>query len=176
VEPTRLVDFWHLVEYLGKAAVAMEAKEKAWPGQLRRWKKQLCEEPGAIAKVEAELVASGLGGREVDGQFMVGVDAVEATVADAIRYVSKRKARMDYARARDLGLPIGSGNVEATCKSLFNLRMKRPGARWKDRTGAEVIELRALQLSDRWDAGVRRALRPLRKPVQVISRGEALAA
>ena len=46
--------------------------------------------------------------------------------------------------------------------------MKRPGARWKHATGEEeVMQLRALQLSDRWAPAVQRATRPLAKPVQI---------
>ena len=45
--------------------------------------------------------------------------------------------------------------------------MKRPGARWKHTTGDEVMQLRALQLSDRWAPAVQRATRPLAKPVQI---------
>jgi hypothetical protein len=92
-----------------------------------------------------------------------GVRPVEA----AIRYFRARLPRMDYAAARHEGLPIGSGNVEATCKSLVTVRMKRPGARWKHATGDEVMQLRALQLSDRWTPAVQRATRPLAKPVQI---------
>jgi hypothetical protein len=46
--------------------------------------------------------------------------------------------------------------------------MKRPGARWKHTTGDEVMQLRALQPSDRWAPAVQRATRPLTKPVQIV--------
>ena len=49
----------------------------------------------------------------------------------------------------------------------MTVRMKRPGARWKHTTGDEVLQLRALQLSDRWAPAVQRATRPLAKPVQI---------
>jgi hypothetical protein len=46
--------------------------------------------------------------------------------------------------------------------------MTRPGARWKHTPGDEVMQLRALQLSDRWTPAVQRATRPLAKPVLIV--------
>ena len=72
---------------------------------------------------------------------------------------------MAYVDARRDGLPVGSGNVEATCKSLFGLRMKRPGARWKTDTGGDVVTMRAHLLSDRWNRASAIALPPLRREI-----------
>lgn len=75
---------------------------------------------------------------------------------------------MNYAEARRKGLPVGSGTVEATCKTLIEVRMKRAGARWKDTSGDHVLQLRALALSDRWDEAMALTIKPLRKAVRAI--------
>jgi hypothetical protein len=88
-------------------------------------------------------------------------------VHDAITYLENHRERLGYPDARRRGLPIGSGATEATCKSLFAVRMKRGGARWKTQTARDVINLRALALSDRCDAALHLTLSPLRKAVRI---------
>jgi hypothetical protein len=56
------------------------------------------------------------------------------------------------------------------------MRAKRAGARWKPKTGNEVLCLRALELSDRWDDALPRMLKPLRKSVQVVARAAGATA
>jgi hypothetical protein len=153
----RLVDLHHLTEKLAAAARALDgptAKEK-----LRGWKMSLLNRASAAPDILDELVASG----KDEG---VGE---EHPVHAAITYLethSMGEERMNYAGARRLGLALGSGNVEATCKSLFEMRLKRCGSRWKEETGQHIVQLRALALSDRWGPAVTLTLRPLRMAVR----------
>ena len=149
-----LVDLCHVVEKLSAAAVVIFGAESA--ETVHRWKMRLLNVHGAVWQILAELHASG---KETSAE--------DCPVHDAITYLTNSGERMNYAEARELALPIGSGNTEATCKTLFELRFKRAGSRWKAATGSHVVHLRALALSDRWDAGVNRALATLRAPVRL---------
>jgi hypothetical protein len=137
----RLIDFWHVIEKLAPATKVMVGDAEAKP-LLARWKILLRNSTTARATILGELNASGK-------EFVhVGDDQ---PVHEAITYLANNVERMNYAKARRQGLPIGSGAVDATCKSLFNLRLNRSGSRWKGRTGEHIVHLRALALSDRWD-------------------------
>ena len=156
----RLVDLGHLKEKLGSAAKAMDYDSKEAGERLSRWKMTLLNRNTAAIDILVELVESG----RDEG---VGENH---PVHAAITYLQTHSAeadRMNYARARRLGLPLGSGNAEATCKSLFEVRMKRCGARWKEETGQHIVQLRALALSDRWEPAIELTLRPLSKAVRV---------
>ena len=153
----RLVDLWHLLEKLGKAAVVVHGAEGA-KAVLRRWRLRFLNRSLAHEEILVELQATG---RE---DVAVG----EARpVHEAITYLANNGDRMNYAAARRQGLPIGSGNVEATCKTLFDQRLKRAGARWKETSGEHIVQLRAAGLSDRWPAALDLTLRPLRRAVRV---------
>jgi len=154
----RLVDLHHLMEKLGAAARGIDDSQAAGE-RLRLWKMSLLNRASAATDILKELIASGMD----EG---IGEDH---PVHAAITYLQSHSVdadRMNYARARRLGLALGTGNVEATCKSLFETRMKRCGARWKEETGQHIIQMRALALSDRWGPAIELTLRPLRKAVR----------
>jgi hypothetical protein len=155
-KPVRLVDFWHLMEKLGAAARLLAGTEASVLHE--RWKLSLLNRPGAVWRIATELHASGKrDARVVDCQ----------PVHEALTYLENHGERMGYAEARAQALPIGSGNVEATCKALVALRMKRPGSRWKETTGQHVLDLRSLVLSERWDCAMDLTLAPLQRPVKL---------
>ena len=154
----RHVDFYHLTEKLGAAARVLEGSAAAGE-RLGGWKQALLHRSSAAVDIHKELVASG----RDEG---VGTDH---PVHEAITYLQSHGCetdRMNYAQARRLGLALGTGNVEATCKSLFEMRMKRCGARWKKDTGQHIVQLRAFALSDRWEPAIELTLRPLRQAVR----------
>jgi hypothetical protein len=157
----RLVDLHHLMEKLGSAARVIHDSADAGD-KLRRWKMSLLNRRSAATDILEELVASG----KDEG---VGEDHPVHAAITYLESHSQDNNRMNYARARRLGLALGSGNVEATCKSLFENRLKRCGSRWKSETGQHILQLRALGLSHRWGAAIDLTLRPLRTAVRAAS-------
>lgn len=153
----RLVDLWHLLEKLGKAAQILYADAQART-VLQAWRLGLLNRGQTLGEIWAELQRS----EQQDGAM-----GTSRPVHEAITYLENHRLEMNYAAARKRGLPVGSGNVEATCKRVVALRMKRPGARWKEETGGQVLQLRALALSDRWEPAMRLTLHPLRKAVRI---------
>ncbi|MBI5154273.1 hypothetical protein HZA57_03465 [Candidatus Poribacteria bacterium] len=69
-----------------------------------------------------------------------------------IRYLETGKHRMDYARYRREGWPIGSGMAEGTCKNLIKERYNKTGARWKRARIHHVLALRLSIFNDEWEA------------------------
>ena len=149
------VDFWHLIEKLGAAARLLEGDPEK---RLARWRLHLLNVERAALDILGEL-------RESDREH-IKVGETEP-VHEAITYIQSHHDKMNYAALRAAGLPIGSGNTEATCKTLVEVRMKRAGSRWNIGTARHIIQLRALATSDRWGEALALTLRPLRKSVRV---------
>jgi hypothetical protein len=69
----------------------------------------------------------------------------------AVAYFREHRHRMPYARLRAQHLPIGSGVVEAACKTLVSQRLKRSGMRWRQAGGQAILTVRAWCQSDRFE-------------------------
>lgn len=140
------IDFWHVIEKLAPAAEVIFGADRA-KFELRRWRKRLRRANSAAEEILVDLRRSGLDDGRRDSS---------RPVLEAISYLENHADRMSFARSLRLGLPIGSGAVEATCKTLVGVRMKRAGSRWRTETGEHILRLRALALSDRWEPGMQK--------------------
>ena len=72
-------------------------------------------------------------------------------IAQVLGYFRGNRHRMGYADAKARGLPIGSGVVEAACKTLVTERLERSGMRWSPRGGQAILTLRSLVQTRRFD-------------------------
>ena len=133
-----VLDFWHAAQHVSAALahVPIEAKQRRrLYRKLRKWMLG-----GKAGEVTREL-------RRLGQEHGVEV-AMEADLA----YLEKHEdsCRMDYARYRQRGLPIGSGAVESAIRRVINLRVKGPGLLWYEHNAEGMILLRAAALTGRW--------------------------
>jgi hypothetical protein len=125
----QIVDFYHAAEHLSGIASLLypedEPARTAWFGRARKRLKK-----GKVLELIAELKGSGLGGRK------------KGELEKALAYFEKNQKRMRYDLFRRQGFFIGSGVVEAGCKSLIGKRLKQSGMHWSVRGANSIIALR----------------------------------
>ena len=68
-----------------------------------------------------------------------------------IGYFRNNASRMRYGEFREQGLFVGSGVVEAGCKTVVGKRLKQSGMEWTVRGANAIIALRCPHLSGRME-------------------------
>jgi hypothetical protein len=68
-----------------------------------------------------------------------------------IHYFEKNKAYMRYAEFRAQGLFVGSGVIEAGCKTVIGQRLKQSGMEWSVHGANAIISLRCAIKSNRFE-------------------------
>ena len=153
-------DIFHVLGHVKKALDAYHgdgsADSKAAFEQMRVWLREA--EDGAMRVTRA------LRYRRDNS-----TGAKRAAIDKEVKFLEKRKHRLRYKELLDRALPIGSGVVEAACKTLASERMKRSGMRWGEEGGQAVLTLRSLIQSDRWQRGWDMLAAQYRCPVQVVA-------
>jgi len=74
-----------------------------------------------------------------------------ATLRTAADYFEKNAERMRYPEFRRQHLFIGSGVIEAGCKTVIGSRLKQSGMFWTVRGANAIIALRCCRLSGRFE-------------------------
>ena len=133
-----LIDFYHVSQYLARAAEAISREPDRW-----RRKQQERLKVNQVGKVLQEL-----------GRHLEEVEEEESPspVRACWRYLSNRLENLNYQGALEAGLPIGSGEVESGHRSVIQARLKRSGAWWKEENAENMLALRTLRASGQWES------------------------
>jgi hypothetical protein len=135
---TFLCDFYHVSEYLGEAAKTCRAQQPdAW-----RHTQQKRLRRGDVQKVIEALEPH----LEPEGTAQE-----ECPVRDAHRYLTNRRDCLDYPRALELGLPIGSGMIESGHRHVLQARLKKAGTAWLRDNADHIAHLRVLRANREWE-------------------------
>jgi len=135
-----VLDYSHAVEHLQSALGAAYGEgSTTYTERAETLRRVLRDEPEGVDKVLGALCR--LRTRSPRRQ------ALHAAVA----YFREHRHRMCYASLRAQNLPIGSGVVEAACKTVVSQRLKRSGMRWRVAGGQAILTFRALCQSERFE-------------------------
>lgn len=142
----QVVDFYHAAEHLKVAVdISMGASGSvATRAKFEQLRTTLRHHPSGADKVITALKKLRRPRRGDQRDYRTGVS-----------YLHRHRDRMAYAALEAEHLPIGSGVIEGTCKSLASDRLKRAGMRWDRAGGQAILNLRSWTQSDRFDAAWR---------------------
>jgi len=136
-DATQIVDFFHALEHGGHVLEALLGSKNHPEFERRRrlWAKQLLKN-----KVQ-KLITDAR--QECQGKPCA--EAVEKTLT----YFDNNVARMQYGTFRKNGFFIGSGVIEAGCKTIVGSRCKQPGMFWGKPGAEHILALRCINSSRR---------------------------
>jgi len=136
----QIVDLYHAREHLWDLARKLcpnhLAEQKAWMRvHQKRWL-----DKGKIQKLVASLRS---------------IDSSNADLREKIRteadYFERNSARMRYPTFRRMHLFVGSGVIEAGCKTVVGSRLKQSGMFWTVRGANAIVALRCCHLNNRFE-------------------------
>ena len=132
----QIVDFYHAMEHAGQVLEAWIGKgHPEYKKRLGRWAKRLLQDKVAALIHETR-------------QHCAGTPQA-AAVEQALGYFVRNVSRMQYGTYRAAGWFIGSGVVEAGCKTVIGGRCKQSGMFWSKSGAENILALRCLHSSRR---------------------------
>ncbi len=141
----QIVDLYHAWQHLWELARALypndSANQQVW---IKRHQKRLLDK----GKIEKLVLA------------LRSLESTHAEVREKIRteanYFERNAERMRYPKFRRQHLIVGSGVIEAGCKTVIGSRLKQSGRFWTRRGANAIIALRCCHLNGRfgdyWEA------------------------
>ena len=136
----QIVDFYHAMVHAGQVLEALLGSKEhpEYKARHHRWAKHLLKDRVEDLIAQTRLEATALGRSQ----------AAEKELGYFIHNV----ARMQYGTFRQQGLFIGSGVIEAGCKTVIGSRCKQSGMFWSEKGAANILAFRCIHASRRLDS------------------------
>jgi hypothetical protein len=132
-----IVDFYHAAEHVAKVVDLIEDRHTPTGRQRRKcWVKLLLR--GRLNTFLAQARSAFPTANKEAGE-------------KELAYFEKNRERMRYGEFRAKGYFIGSGVVEAACKTIVAQRLKGSGMHWSERGLSHILALRTAILSRRFE-------------------------
>lgn len=139
--PIEILDFYHACDHLKNACDAA-------------WGESTAEGKAQFERLKTLLKEADDGAERVISSLRYQRDRARANKRKRLQaeltYFRNQRHRMRYAEYIRQGLPIASGVMEASCKTLVTQRLKRSGMAWAMPGGQAILTLRSLIQSNRW--------------------------
>ena len=136
-DAVQIVDFYHAMDHGGQVLQALlgDKGHPEYKPRLRRWAKRLLKDD--VEKlIEQSLQEAVTLGRS-------------AAVEEKLGYFVRNVARMQYGTFRKQRFFIGSGVIEAGCKTVIGARCKQSGMFWGVPGARNILALRCIHASRR---------------------------
>ena len=134
----QIVDFYHAMKHLKELWEAWRGKDHPdFKKHYGRWTKLLLKDGVQQIIAQAREGSAGL--------------ASAQAVQKALHYFESNVERMRYGTFRKQGYFIGSGVIEAGCKTVIGARCKQSGMFWSESGAENILALRCISQSREWD-------------------------
>lgn len=135
----QIVDFFHAMEHAGLVLTALlgSREHPDFHNRLSRWAKRLLRNGVDRLVAETRLECVGKPDAKV--------------VEKELGYFIRNSKRMQYGTFRKAGYFIGSGVIEAGCKTIIGSRCKHSGMHWGVPGAQNVLSLRCVHANHRLD-------------------------
>ena len=135
----QIVDLYHAREHLWAVAALLFPNDSARQKRWMRTSQHLLDN-GQIERLVKRL-------RKIESAHS---DLLQKLSLEA-EYFERNAQRMRYPEFRKLGLFVGSGVIEAGCRTVIGSRLKQSGMFWTVRGANAIIALRCCLLNGRFE-------------------------
>ena len=133
-----IIDFYHASEHLDEMINKLSFLNPDERQLFRKERRHLLE-LGEIKKLESQIFSKVSSENKDD-------------IGKCLAYFTENADKMRYGLFKAAGLFIGSGVIEAACKTIVGKRMKNTGMHWSKKNAEGVIALRCAIYSGTFDS------------------------